>query len=155
MGYRGGGYMNVKDERHLKNIKNATTHCAYCRRQYEYLEIEHIEPLSKGGRHSLLNITLACHRCNRHKWDFDLSIFLERIWIKRDNVYDSFLSYSGRYRAAVRRGNLNEEYKKMLVEGMVKFRDEHNYFTAIINSILTDKYKIFHGEGPGNVVVLE
>jgi 5-methylcytosine-specific restriction endonuclease McrA len=41
--------------------------CAYCARRGGDLEIEHVVPLSGGGRHDDTNIVPACGLCNRKK----------------------------------------------------------------------------------------
>lgn len=142
MGYRGGGYMNVTDKEKLLIVQRNTSRCLYCN-QYADLQIEHIIPLSKGGKHQLINITLACSMCNRHKWDFMLDVFLERIINKRDKVLNEFYSFSGRCRSAIRRGNNDLNYVSGLYKKIALCRKEHSYFTAIINSILYERYKIF------------
>lgn len=42
--------------------------CAYCdRKPAEPLEMDHVIPLTKGGRHAIGNILPACRECNRSK----------------------------------------------------------------------------------------
>jgi 5-methylcytosine-specific restriction endonuclease McrA len=40
--------------------------CFYCYGR-EHLELDHVVPLSRGGRHSIGNLVPACRRCNRRK----------------------------------------------------------------------------------------
>jgi len=55
------------------NIKNSYKNkCAYCRSD-EKLTIDHIIPLSIGGKHDKNNIVPACCSCNSTKWN--------KIWI--------------------------------------------------------------------------
>jgi 5-methylcytosine-specific restriction endonuclease McrA len=51
--------------------------CAYCGVQNVPLEVEHIEPKSKGGSNRVGNLTLACHACNAKKGDKDVRSFLK------------------------------------------------------------------------------
>lgn len=48
--------------------------CSYCGAPSE--TIDHIEPVSKGGKHEVTNITGACKSCNSAKSDKPLLIFL-------------------------------------------------------------------------------
>lgn len=48
--------------------------CSYCGEPSE--TIDHIVPLSKGGKHEITNITGACKSCNSAKHNKDLFIFL-------------------------------------------------------------------------------
>lgn len=43
--------------------------CAYCRQTFQRLEMDHLIPLSRGGRHIAENIVPACRRCNASKGD--------------------------------------------------------------------------------------
>ncbi|NEP48682.1 MAG: HNH endonuclease [Moorea sp. SIO3C2] len=46
--------------------------CEYCRSQARFatqsFSIEHIQPLSRGGKSELDNLALACQGCNNHKY---------------------------------------------------------------------------------------
>lgn len=50
--------------------------CAYCGVKDVPLEIEHIQPRSKGGSDRISNLTLACHNCNQKKGNLDIQDFL-------------------------------------------------------------------------------
>lgn len=50
--------------------------CAYCGVQNVPLEVEHIQPRSKGGSDRVSNLTLACHSCNQAKGNGDIRDFL-------------------------------------------------------------------------------
>jgi len=51
--------------------------CAYCSQQ-KPLAMDHIVPLSKGGRHDLDNVVPACQPCNSSKGTNSLLMFLYR-----------------------------------------------------------------------------
>jgi hypothetical protein len=51
--------------------------CAYCGGKNVPLEIEHIQPLSKGGSDRISNLTLACRCYNQKKGNKSLSEFLD------------------------------------------------------------------------------
>lgn len=46
--------------------------CEYCRSQERFatqtFSVDHIQPLSKGGKNTLDNLALACQGCNNHKY---------------------------------------------------------------------------------------
>jgi len=50
--------------------------CAYCGAKDVPLEIEHIQPKSKGGTSRISNLCLACHKCNQRKGNQDIEDFL-------------------------------------------------------------------------------
>lgn len=50
--------------------------CAYCGAQNVPLEVEHIQPRSKGGSDRVSNLTMACHSCNQAKGNGDIRDFL-------------------------------------------------------------------------------
>ena len=45
--------------------------CQYCYKQFseKKLTVDHVMPLSKGGRHEWTNVVTACAKCNNHKGD--------------------------------------------------------------------------------------
>lgn len=50
--------------------------CAYCGAENTPLEVEHIEPRSRGGSNRVSNLTLACVPCNQAKGSRDIRDFL-------------------------------------------------------------------------------
>ena len=50
--------------------------CAYCGATNIPLQIEHIQPKSKGGTNRFNNLTLACHHCNQTKGNRSVEEFL-------------------------------------------------------------------------------
>jgi hypothetical protein len=51
--------------------------CAYCNERRP-LEMDHIEPFSRGGQHDVENIAAACRACNSGKCDTALMVWLAR-----------------------------------------------------------------------------
>jgi 5-methylcytosine-specific restriction endonuclease McrA len=51
--------------------------CAYCGATHVPLEIEHIQPKSRGGSDRVSNLTLACRPCNEHKGNRLIEAFLK------------------------------------------------------------------------------
>ncbi len=52
--------------------------CAYCGIKDVPLQVEHINPRSKGGSNSILNLTLSCKKCNLKKGTQDIKDFLKK-----------------------------------------------------------------------------
>jgi 5-methylcytosine-specific restriction endonuclease McrA len=50
--------------------------CAYCGAENAPLEVEHMQPRSKGGSNRISNLTLACVACNQAKGNQDVRNFL-------------------------------------------------------------------------------
>jgi len=56
--------------------------CAYCGEKSEKLEMDHVIPITRMGRHAIANILPACRRCNISKFNKLLSEW--KLWkIKR------------------------------------------------------------------------
>ena len=55
--------------------------CEYCLSHQDYvmgrLQIDHVQPLAKGGDDDIANLCLACELCNQHKWTKTEEIDLE------------------------------------------------------------------------------
>ncbi|MBF0202640.1 MAG: RRXRR domain-containing protein [Desulfamplus sp.] len=51
--------------------------CAYCGKKDVPLEVEHIQPKSKGGTNRISNLTLACTLCNQKKGNQPIEEFLK------------------------------------------------------------------------------
>jgi 5-methylcytosine-specific restriction endonuclease McrA len=60
--------------------------CAYCKRQHDpdALTIDHIIPISQGGRHEAANICLACGTCNSSKGDKTPEQWVRRWYMKEE-----------------------------------------------------------------------
>lgn len=52
--------------------------CAYCGVENVPLQIEHIQPKSKGGTNRISNLCLACEKCNIKKGTQDIQAFLAK-----------------------------------------------------------------------------
>ena len=52
--------------------------CSYCGKTSIPLQIEHIQPKSKGGNNRVSNLCLACEKCNQRKGDKLIDEFLKK-----------------------------------------------------------------------------
>ena len=52
--------------------------CAYCGKKDVPLQVEHIQPKSKGGSNRVSNLTLACECCNQKKGNKPIEEFLKK-----------------------------------------------------------------------------
>lgn len=52
--------------------------CAYCGAKEMPLQIEHIQPKSRGGSDRISNLTLACQPCNQRKDNLPVEVFLAK-----------------------------------------------------------------------------
>lgn len=52
--------------------------CTYCEKTDVPLQVEHIEPKSKGGSDRVSNLCLACEKCNQKKGSKSIEEFLKR-----------------------------------------------------------------------------
>ena len=52
--------------RAVEALQHVTT-CAYCDSDLEKFEVDHVVPVSRGGRDHISNMVKTCQRCNRQK----------------------------------------------------------------------------------------
>ena len=65
--------MSVLSETIRRQVRErAGNRCEYCLSHQDYvmgwLQIDHIQPVAKGGSDDIGNLCLACELCNQHKW---------------------------------------------------------------------------------------
>ncbi|NJO42181.1 MAG: HNH endonuclease [Cyanobacteria bacterium CRU_2_1] len=72
--YQQGELQGYEVREYLLNKFNRQ--CAYCGAKDTALEVEHIQPRSRGGSDRVSNLTLACHPCNQRKGNQDVKDFL-------------------------------------------------------------------------------
>lgn len=76
-----GGYakVTVADWERIK--ERFEYRCAYCHNLIgkDKVTMDHVIPLSKGGRHAVGNIVPACNRCNQHKGSLTVVEFKRRM----------------------------------------------------------------------------
>jgi 5-methylcytosine-specific restriction endonuclease McrA len=75
VGYQQGTLAGYEIREFLLSKWNRT--CAYCGAKDTPLEIEHINPRSKGGSNRVSNLCLACVPCNQKKGSKDIKDFLK------------------------------------------------------------------------------
>ncbi|MEG4532079.1 RNA-guided endonuclease IscB [Microcoleus sp. D2_18a_D3] len=75
VGYQQGTLAGYEIREFLLSKLNRT--CAYCGVKDTRLEIEHIQPRSKGGSNRVSNLCLACVPCNQKKGNQDIKDFLK------------------------------------------------------------------------------
>jgi len=52
--------------------------CAYCDAKDQRLEIDHIDPKSRGGSNRISNLTISCRPCNEKKSNDPIEKFLKK-----------------------------------------------------------------------------
>lgn len=60
--------------------------CAYCGIKDVPLQVEHIQPRSKGGTNSIVNLCLSCEKCNLKKGTQDIRDFLKKDQARLDAI---------------------------------------------------------------------
>ena len=71
----GNQRINEKDIKFIFSLQKGC--CAICRTTLDSYEIDHIKPLSLGGKHEKDNIQILCRSCNRVKHAKDPIIFMQ------------------------------------------------------------------------------
>jgi 5-methylcytosine-specific restriction endonuclease McrA len=62
-------------------------YCSYSFNNIEEIQIDHIIPLSQGGKTEKDNLALACDFCNNHKHDYTLEEFLNHLAYLRSSSF--------------------------------------------------------------------
>jgi 5-methylcytosine-specific restriction endonuclease McrA len=57
--------------------------CCYCGKELQRLEMDHVIPLSKGGRHTKSNVVPSCRTCNAKKGNRLLPCVGDDRWVKQ------------------------------------------------------------------------
>jgi 5-methylcytosine-specific restriction endonuclease McrA len=65
------GVYRVTIEDWQKILRSFNNSCAYCGSKGD-MTIDHVVPLSRGGRHCIANLLPACERCNANKGNYTL-----------------------------------------------------------------------------------
>lgn len=65
----GGGALVISERDWSRLLNVYRNRCAYCSTADDTLQIEHVVPLARGGRHSVGNVVPACAPCNLSKND--------------------------------------------------------------------------------------
>ena len=78
---RAGGRVTVSAW--LSKLKEYKWSCAYCLTDFSTdhckLEIEHIIPISRGGKHEINNLVPSCKKCNRQKGELTIEEWMSKI----------------------------------------------------------------------------
>lgn len=85
------GSVGVSERDWFRLIRRYRGGCAYCGNLAARIEMDHIVPLSRGGRHAIGNVLPACQECNRSK-----KAMLLVVWKSRRKE----LGYHGRSRTS-------------------------------------------------------
>lgn len=67
---------NFTNKEWIKLKNDYDNRCAYCNQKSNFLELDHIIPLSRGGSNNIENIVPACRSCNASKGSKPLLIWL-------------------------------------------------------------------------------
>lgn len=68
---------NVTSDDVQKLIELQKGLCVVCKSELTKYHVDHIQPLSKGGKHNFLNIQLLCQLCNQIKFNKDPIDFMQ------------------------------------------------------------------------------
>ncbi len=109
--------------------------CQYCNQSTPkvVLEIDHIIPISKGGKNNIDNLVTACFDCNRGKGANELTVLPETIEEKRTKLQlrqEQYKSYEKLLKAT--EDTLNKEVDKIQIV-------YNNYYP---NSTFNDKFRV-------------
>ena len=100
-------------------IKEKYHYCFYCGKYLEKNKrtVDHIEPVSKGGKDIEENIVVSCKRCNSNKSDYSLHEFIR-------------LSLEGYFEPEA---ILKRQQERITSPMVTKIKDEVEFTTKIVN----------------------
>ncbi len=80
---RAAGYVPVAELNKL--IKSSNNVCFWCDEEIPNgeMHLDHIYPVSKGGRNDMYNLVVACRSCNQRKRDKSPEIWIEEILLEK------------------------------------------------------------------------
>jgi 5-methylcytosine-specific restriction endonuclease McrA len=61
------GSVGVSSRDWVKVVRHYRHHCAYCGGNKGGIHMDHVIPISRGGRHAIGNVLPACQTCNLSK----------------------------------------------------------------------------------------
>lgn len=73
--YQQGELQGYEVKEYLLEKFNRT--CAYCGTSHGIMEVEHMQPKSRGGSNRISNLVLACFQCNRNKGSMTVQEYLK------------------------------------------------------------------------------
>ena len=62
-----------------KLIEDSNNICFWCDEDIDVMHLDHIYPLSKGGKDEINNLVVSCRGCNARKYNKDPEVWLEEI----------------------------------------------------------------------------
>jgi len=78
-----GNISRAKMIKRWNDFDNSCAYCGYKPSKASELEVEHVQPISQGGPHTLSNIVPACKTCNTSKSKHDMVK-----WYRKQPFYD-------------------------------------------------------------------
>lgn len=71
----------------VKRKLNKQDHCPYCSEELDdNAHVDHIYPVSKGGKSTIRNMVYVCAACNLNKMDMTLQLFIKKYDLDRDDI---------------------------------------------------------------------
>lgn len=89
----------------IDNLLRQTVKCIYCGNRIDYPELDHMDPLSRGGDHSIRNIIIVCRKCNQFKKSKPFNEWLKYIPEERREIVSK--AYERRHRRIPEQGFLS------------------------------------------------
>jgi len=130
----------------LKITKDTGKICAYCGKEITDegdLTLDHVVPLSKGGKNSSDNLVIACKACNGEKSNLDVdkySRFIKIMSLMTQNNDNGIITDTiGGLKEIVK--NFNDELKELKKRKSARERKR----TAVLESMMYEKFNVVRG----------
>lgn len=97
--------------------------CAYCGQKLELSDmcVDHVRPLSQGGRDTVDNMVCSCWHCNQHKAQKSVDEFRSEI----QGAPVALFRESAAYREMLRYNLVNETHRRVIFYFEKKGKEKH------------------------------
>ncbi len=106
------GTINSRRRKRLRQriLESQNHRCAYCFTDYKVITLDHVVPVSQGGKPSYNNLVAACDPCNQNRGNMDAYEFYDIVQYSLKYTLPD--RYKNRLQLAIVKERLNDRRSK-------------------------------------------